>query len=108
MSAPDPFALAEMGPLVSRRFADYAVDVRDDANAPRFEPGEKLFVNSHRVAEEGDDVVVHLQEAGKGFIAELIRRTEEAVVLRQYNRPGEIELRESDIRSIDVVVLRTC
>jgi phage repressor protein C with HTH and peptisase S24 domain len=108
MSAPDdPFVITEFGRPVNPGFADYAVYVRDDANAPRYEPGEKLYVNSHRLAKEGNDVVVRSDDAGQDFIAQVIRRTEGAVVFRQYNRPGEMELRESSIRSIDVVVLRT-
>jgi phage repressor protein C with HTH and peptisase S24 domain len=103
MNAPDSFVSAEMGP-VSRAFADYAIEVRDDANAPRFEVGEKLYINSHRIAEVGDDVVIRSQ-AGD-LIAQLIRRTEGKVVFRQYNRNGEVELKLSGIQSIGVVVLR--
>jgi hypothetical protein len=54
----------------------------------------------------GAGMVIRLKEPDKGLIAQLIRRTDETVVLRQYNRPGEIELRGLDIQ-IDVVVLRT-
>jgi phage repressor protein C with HTH and peptisase S24 domain len=106
MSEPDPFVLAEMGP-VTPGFADYAVYVRDDANAPRFYAGETVYLNSHRQAEAGDDVLIRSQDGGEDLIAELIRRGEGLFALRQYNRPGEMELRERAIRSIDVVVLRT-
>jgi hypothetical protein len=66
VNAPDPFVLAEMGPT-SRGFADYAVEVKDDANAPRFEPGEKLYVYSNRLAEADDDVVIR-SRAGGGLV----------------------------------------
>jgi hypothetical protein len=72
MTAPDAFVLTEMGPT-SPGFADYAVYVRDDANAPRFRAGEKLYVNSHRLAEAGDDVVIRSQDAGQDLIAQLVR-----------------------------------
>lgn len=102
MSAPAPFVPAEMGPT-SPGFADYAVEVRDDANAPRFRAGETLYINSHRMPEVGNDVVIRSPDGA--LIAQLVRRAEGKVVFRQYNRAGEMELRKSGSTQIDVVVL---
>ncbi len=97
---------AESVPSTSPGFADYVVQVDDDANEPRLNKGARVWLSSRRPADEGREVLIRLQD-GRGFLARLIRRAEGKIVYRQHNRPGEQQIDESTIRSIDVVVLMT-
>jgi SOS-response transcriptional repressor LexA len=72
----------------------YAVTIVGDSMAPRFEPGEKVYVSPRGPAAIGDDVIVQLigdgeeDDAGRiemVLIKRLVRRTAKEVELRQFN-----------------------
>lgn len=73
----------------------YAVEIVGDSMAPRFEPGERVFVSPKAAVRPGDDVIVQLTDP-RGecdfadavtdvLIKRLVRRTATMIELRQFN-----------------------
>ena len=81
----------------------YAVRVVDDSMKPRFVAGNVLAIDPHRRPQPGDNVVVQLRDE-QAFIKELVRRTEKAVICKQYNPEETVEYKESKILAIHMVV----
>lgn len=84
----------------------YAVYVHGDSMAPRFEPGELLYVDPVRPARPGDDVIVQMAD-GQGFVKRLVRRTQRIVICRQFNPEEEIEYLASQVRSVHLIISAT-
>jgi len=75
----------------------YAVTTIGDSMAPRFEPGETVFVSPKAPVNVGDDVLVQLHNGDDGedsqvagrvttvLLKRLVRRTSKFVELRQFN-----------------------
>ncbi len=85
----------------------YGVYVNGDSMRPRFKHGELVYVNPSKPVSAGDDVVIQLDD-GQGFIKELVRMTDRALICRQYG-PDEVEFcfpRER-VRSIHLIVFGT-
>lgn len=81
----------------------YAVRVHDDSMSPALEPGYLLFVDPTRPVKPGDNVVIQLSD-GQAFIKRLIRRTEKAMICKQYNPAGEIKYDPLKVKSVHLVV----
>lgn len=81
----------------------YAVRVHDDSMSPALEPGYLLFVDPTRPVKPGDNVVIQLQD-GQAFIKRLVRRTEKAMICKQYNPAGEVKYEPNKVKSVHVVV----
>ncbi|MDP6475736.1 MAG: S24 family peptidase [Alphaproteobacteria bacterium] len=88
----------------------FAVYVAGDSMAPRFEPGELLFVHPGRPPQPGDDVLVELHgkdgEPGMCYLKRLVRRAGGKVVLGQFNPVREIRIDAKKVRAIFKVLTR--
>jgi phage repressor protein C with HTH and peptisase S24 domain len=88
----------------------FAVYVAGDSMAPRFEPGELLFIHPGRPPKPGDDVLVELYgkdgDPGACYLKRLVRRGGGKAVLAQFNPPREIRIDLDKIRAIHKVLTR--
>ena len=88
----------------------FAIYVAGDSMAPRFEPGELLFVHPGRPPQPGDDVLVELHdkdgESGACYLKRLVRRAGGKVVLGQFNPVREIRIDAKKVRAIHKVLTR--
>jgi hypothetical protein len=91
--------------LVSVRDA-YAVYCHADTMAPRYRPGELLYIDPVRPVAPGDDVIVQLAD-GTGFVRELVRQTARTVVCRQHNPPQEHTYPITRVRSVHLIIMAT-
>lgn len=89
----EPVDMVRRPPGLAQVKGAYALYIMGDSQSPRFEPGELIYVNPHRPAAPGDDVVVQLiDEEGCtncALVKRMVRRTADAVILRQFNPPLE-------------------
>lgn len=81
----------------------YAVRVVDHSMEPRYRPGNVLAVDPHRRPEPGDNVVIQLQN-DEAYVKELVRRTEKAIICRQFNPPENVEFKPSQVKAMHMVV----
>ncbi len=81
----------------------YAIYVRDLSMAPAFEPNFLVWVDPSRPVTPGNDVIVQLVD-GQAFIKRLVRRTQRAVVCRQWNPARDIDFPTAKIKAIHLVV----
>ncbi len=81
----------------------YAVRVHDDSMSPALEPGYLLYVDPTRPIKPGDNVVIQLND-GQAFIKRLVRRTEKAMICKQYNPAQEIRYDPTKVKSVHLVV----
>src|SRR5690606_35560631 len=70
----------------------FALYVTGDSMEPRYFAGEVIYVNPNRPVTPGSFVVVELKDH-RGFVKRLLRRTEKAVLVEQYNPPKRLEYR---------------
>ena len=75
----------------------FGVYVTGDSMSPRFENGDLVFVHPGRPAKPGNDVIVELHgehgAPGPCYIKRLVRRTDNQIVLAQFNPPrGDITI----------------
>lgn len=87
----------------------YAVTMAGKAMWPRFRAGRQLIVSPAAAFEAGDDVLIQLagnDEEGKavGLIRELVRQSDSAVELRQFNPDLTFEVPVSAIAQIHKVL----
>lgn len=86
----------------------YALFVSGSSMEPRYRPGELIFVYPGRPAEPGDIVVIQTRryEGDRviAYVKELVRRTDKAIVARQYNKPAEIEFTHDSITAVHRVM----
>lgn len=68
----------------------YAVRVHDQSMTPALKHGFLVWVDPHRPAAPGDDVVIQLAD-GQAFIKTLVRRTQKIIRCKQYNPEKEID-----------------
>lgn len=81
----------------------YAVYVVGDSMAPRYRPGQLVYVNPSIPPRPGDDVVIQ-QTTKEVFIKELVRRTEKFIRTKQYNPGDTIDYPVGTVDAIHVVV----
>lgn len=89
----------------------YAVEIVGDSMAPRFEPGERVFVSPKATVRPGDDVIVQLVDPnGRGDMADavtevlikrFIRRTGAFVELKQFNPQTTFQVPLERIARVD-------
>ena len=93
----------------------YATYVVGESMHPVFKEGSLIYVNPDKPPAIGDNVVIELypdslrgdqtgQEAGKGYIKELVKRTPTKIIVRQWNPPMEIEFDRDTIKEMHRVV----
>jgi len=83
----------------------FALYLAGDSMAPRYEPGDLIYLNPARAPRPGDDVVIELlpERDGDGhpaYVKRLLRRSPTAVKVAQFNPQKEIEIPTKRIRAI--------
>jgi phage repressor protein C with HTH and peptisase S24 domain len=81
----------------------YATYVHDESMVPKLDPGNLLFVHPTRPYKPGDLVVIQKHD-GQAFIKQHVRRTEKALICKQYNPAGEVKYDPKEIKSVHLVV----
>ncbi len=81
----------------------YAVRVHDECMSPVLEPGYLLYVDPTRPVRAGDNVIIQLKD-GQAFIKRLVRRTEKALICKQFNPVQEIKYDPGKVRAVHLVV----
>ena len=84
---------------INKAFAVYVVG---ESMAPRFKPGQTLYILPGRWPAAGEDVVVELDN-GDGYVKEYRRRTQKEIICWQYNPAREWRRPLSQIRAVHSV-----
>ncbi|NBJ13226.1 XRE family transcriptional regulator [Microvirga arsenatis] len=87
----------------------YSLRVTGISMIPKYEEGERIYVDPHRPPAIMDYVVIELKpseegEPGDGFIKRLVRRTPTKIVVSQFNPPMEIEFDRDEVKSLHRVI----
>jgi phage repressor protein C with HTH and peptisase S24 domain len=77
----------------------FALYVEGDSMEPRYFAGELLYVNPNRPITRNCFVAVELAD-GQGLIKQFLRRSDEQVVLRQFNPAKDIRIAVRDLKRI--------
>ncbi|TDQ82497.1 phage repressor protein C with HTH and peptisase S24 domain [Dongia mobilis] len=80
-------------------FNGFALYVDGDSMEPRYFAGELLYVNPNRPITRNCFVAVELND-GQGLIKQFVRRTDEEIVLHQFNPARDITLRAGEVKRI--------
>lgn len=75
----------------------FALYVDGDSMEPRYLAGEILYVNPNRPITRNCFVAVELQD-GQGMIKQFLRRSDDQLVLRQFNPPKDIRLVSREVK----------
>lgn len=81
----------------------FALYVDGDSMEPRYYAGEILYVNPNRPLTKNCFVAVELTD-GRGMIKQFLRRSDDQVVLHQFNPAKDIKLAAKDIKNIYRIV----
>lgn len=88
--------------------AAFAITMLDDKMWPRFRPGRQIIVSAMAPVVIGDDVLVTLRPAHDRralvIVGELVRRSADAVELRQFNPGKTIRIDGEDVDAIAKIV----
>lgn len=86
----------------------YVVFVQNDSMDPKFEPGDRLYVDPHRPPRTMDYVVIELHsedgESGRGYIKRLLKKTPTRIVVEQFNPRKEIEFNAGEVKALHRVI----
>jgi phage repressor protein C with HTH and peptisase S24 domain len=87
----------------------YAVYVTGSSMEPRYYPGELLYVHPGKPITPGAFVVIELhpqtpEDAPRGLLKRLARRTPQKLVLAQYNPEKTFEIKASEVKNIHRIV----
>jgi len=77
----------------------FALYVDGDSMEPRYFAGEILYVNPNRPVTKDCFVAVELDD-GQGMIKQFLRRDDNAVTLRQFNPPKELQVPAGQVKHI--------
>lgn len=77
----------------------FALYVDGDSMEPRYFAGELLYVNPNRPITRNCFVAIELAD-GQGLIKQFLRRSDEHIVLRQFNPPKDLRLATRDVKRI--------
>lgn len=77
----------------------FALYVNGDSMEPRYFAGEILYVNPNRPLTKNCFVAVEL-ENGEGLIKQFVRRSDDEIVLRQFNPDKQISLPITEVKRI--------
>lgn len=91
-------------PMLANNREAYATRVHDVSMSPALEPGWVLFVDPHRPAKPGDNVIIQMTD-GQALVKRLVRRTERAIICEQFNPKQPVEFKPSKVKAIHLVVL---
>lgn len=80
----------------------YAVRVHDESMHPVLKHGFLVWVDPHRPAAPGDEVVIQLKD-GQAFIKTLVRRTAAKIKCKQYNPERDVDY-PSDGSTLHLIV----
>jgi transcriptional regulator with XRE-family HTH domain len=80
-------------------FNALALYMDGDFMEPRYFAGELLYVNPNRPLTRNCFVAIELAD-GQGLIRQFIRRSEDEVVLHQFNPPKDLHLKAGNVRKI--------
>lgn len=83
--------------------AAFALICGTDTMEPRYFPGEVLYCNPNRPIADGCFVAIELAD-GLGMVKQLVRRSDEEVVLHQFNPPKDIRLAMSKVKRLYRIV----
>jgi len=97
--------MAPRPPGIANRKDVFCLYVENDSMFPKFEPGERLYVDPHRKPRQGEYVVVELHgesegEPGKGYIKRLVKQTPTRLVVSQFNPPKELEFEADRVKRL--------
>lgn len=97
--------MAPRPPGIANRKDVFCLYVENDSMFPKFEPGERLYVDPHRKPRQGEYVVVELHgesegEPGKGYIKRLVKQTPTRLVVSQFNPPKELEFEMAQVKRV--------
>jgi len=97
--------MAPRPPGIATRKDVFCLYVENDSMFPKFEPGERLYVDPHRKPRTGEYVVVELHgesesEAGKGYIKRLVKQTPTRLVVSQFNPAKDLEFEMTKVKRI--------
>ncbi|MGO4705316.1 helix-turn-helix transcriptional regulator [Microvirga sp. 2MCAF38] len=101
--------MAPRPPGILNRKDVYALRVTGESMYPKFEEGDRIYVDPHRPPRVMDYVVVELQsdedgENGEGFIKRLLRKTPSKVVVQQFNPAKELEFDLDRVKGLHRVI----
>lgn len=87
---------ARRGPGIMNSRGVFAIYVEGESMAPRFEPGELVYLDENRPIRVGDDVVLVVESPMKGepprsYLKRLVRRTADRWICEQFNPPKTVE-----------------
>jgi phage repressor protein C with HTH and peptisase S24 domain len=80
-------------------FNGFGLYVDGESMEPRYFAGELLYVNPNRPLTRNCFVAVELSD-GQGLIKQFLRRSDDEVVLRQFNPPKDIHLKAGEVKQI--------
>lgn len=80
-------------------FNAFALYVDGESMEPRYFAGELLYVNPNRPITKNCFVAVELED-GQGMIKQFLRRSDDEIVLYQFNPPQEIHLVSTQVKRI--------
>lgn len=90
----------------------YAVYIDGESMAPRFRPGETVWVHPTKPARRGDDVVVQIHRERdddgappRGFVKEFVGWTSNKLLLHQFNPDKKVEFTREMVVSVHPIVL---
>ena len=89
---------------LARDPAAYAVEIVDDAMAPRFRCNARVIVAPGREATAGDDVLVRLSASPYALLKQLITLGKAAITLRQHQPERQFDVSLADIAEIHLVI----
>jgi phage repressor protein C with HTH and peptisase S24 domain len=75
----------------------FALYVDGDSMEPRYFAGEVLYVNPNRPISRNCFVAVELQD-GQGLIKQFVKRSDDTVMLRQFNPAKDLRLATRDVK----------
>lgn len=84
------------GPGIANNRGVFAIYVEGESMAPRYQPGELVYLDKNRPIRMGDDVVLVVEMPGKGdepraYLKRLMRRTADRWICEQFNPPKTVE-----------------
>lgn len=96
-------------PFLANVSNGYALFVSGMSMAPRYEPGDTIFVHPSKPVTVGCYVVVQVLDPGnkstpRAFLKRLVRRTPDTLILEQFQPPKQIKIPLKDVVSIHRVV----
>jgi phage repressor protein C with HTH and peptisase S24 domain len=81
----------------------YALYMVGESMMPRFRPGQLLYVNPHRPITPGYGAVV-TKKTNAVMVKEFVRRTNQTLLVRQYNPEEPIEIDLDEVVDVHTIV----